>query len=154
MLCYFVQIGNPCNICYGWFCSWHEWFCWEVYWGSPRCTGTLYRWKKAGRCQLYDLIVYRLCWRHSSNTWRWRPFSSELLRGDHLKSTISSLVVIICFPRWPPTRISLGGTGPWLCAWSYVEYSRVVKLGRAWKLWLLRRVTFAWQWIKLIHELP
>jgi len=94
--------------------------------------------------------------RHSSWASTWRPMSCELLRGDHLRSTISSLGEIICLPQGLITRISLGRNGAWLWAWCDVEWNLVVEQGSAWKWWPRRWVTLPWcrWWMNLIRLLP
>jgi len=59
--------------------------------------------------------------------------SRELLRGEHLRSTILSLGEIIGLPRWLIAGISLGCIGAWLGALRHVEWGRVVELGSNWK---------------------
>jgi len=142
----------------GRFCSRLKMFRWEPNGGSTRCAGNLSWSSGSRRGRPNDWIVSRRCWRHSRCAWRWRPMSCELLRGQHSRSTISSLVDMVSLPRWPITRISLGCTRTWLWAWCHVEWNLVVELESAWKGWLRRRITvpwwWRWRWIKLICRLP
>jgi hypothetical protein len=56
-----------------------------------------------------------------------------ITEGEHLRSTITSLVEIICFQRQPNTWISMGYTSSSVWANIQQEYGRVVKLESTWK---------------------
>jgi len=92
------QVHNPCNICIPRFRWRLESFHREAYRVSPRCTGKMLRWSsRVGRCWLIDSMISRQSWRNSWCPWRWRPLCWELLRGDHLKPAITTLVQVISF---------------------------------------------------------
>jgi hypothetical protein len=97
------------------------------------CTGKLPRCSRGCRCRPNDWIVSRWCWQHLRCAWWWQPLSCDLVRGQHLRSAITSLEVVVFLPQWPITRISLGCTRASLPAWCHVEWGRVVELISRWK---------------------
>jgi len=82
------------------------------------------------------------------------PCPIELLMGEHLRSTITSLGKIVSLLWWPITWISLGCNRAWLWSWCHGEWGMVVELGNAWE-WRLRIGVTIPQWSrKMIRGLP
>jgi len=147
------QVYNPCIIFPAQFPSRLKSFHWKANRRCSRRTGKLPIWSWGRRCQPNYWIVSRRCWKYLRYAWRWRSLSCELLRGEHLRSTITSLREIVSLPSWPIFWIALGCSWVWFWAWCHVEWGKVVDLGRAWKWCLQKWVTIPWWWRKLIWRL-
>jgi len=136
------EFRNPCNICFLQFRWRLESFRRVGYGLSPRCAGRRLTWRRrGGRCWSIDRMTPRVSGRHSRCTWRWQLLSRELRRGEHFRPAITTLVLVIFLPQWPITWISLACAAGRLWTVCHVEWRLVIKLHRAWKWLLWRRVT-------------
>jgi len=142
-------------MCFPWF-RWRLEACrWEANGVSPRCAGRrLRRSSRAGGYWLIDWMISWRSWRHSRCTWRWRPLSWQLQRGEHLRPAISTLVHVICLRRWPITWIFLARAAGRLRTVCHVEWRLAIKLRSTMKWLLCRRVTVPLRQMILIGVLP
>jgi len=101
------QVRNLCVISFPWFLWRLESFCQEAYGVSPRFAGRRLRWSsRAGRCWLIDSIISWRSWRHSRCISRGWLLAWQLRRREHLGPTITTLVQVISWPRWPITSVN------------------------------------------------
>jgi len=136
-----------------WFCRWLKSFLWEANGGSPRYTGKLFIWSRSGRYRPNIWIVSWSCWRRSKCVLSYRPLCCELLRGEYLMSTITSMGEVVSVPPWPITQIFLSCIRAWLRAWCHVAWDVVVELECPSKLWLGMQRTIRWWWMNLFRGL-